>query len=60
MIWGNLSTSRSFITSPKTFLLVRSIAGSQFSPHREAWGDSIENRELKFAARAALGIEFLG
>lgn len=60
MIWDSLSMSGSFITSPENFLLVRSIAASQFSPHTEAWGDSMENRELEFAVRAALGTECLG
>lgn len=33
MIWGSLSTSGSFITSPKTFLLVRSITASHSFLH---------------------------
>lgn len=38
MIWGSLSTSRSFTTSPKTFLLVRSIAGSHSFLHTRVLG----------------------
>lgn len=45
MIWGNLSTSRSFITSPKTFLLVRSIAGSHSFLHTERPGETVSRTE---------------
>lgn len=59
MIWGNLSTSRSFITSPKTFLLVRSIAGSHSFLHTERPGETVSRTEsLSLQSKQHLELSF--